>query len=167
MTARQILRMQEVNLVADLLIAMKNGIKPKKSIRKYYDFYEEEKNYTDDVDVVSERFDNIIATIGKIYPEGVTASEFSRNHLFYSLFTAVAHCLYGLPGQQQAPLELSGAVIERARNGLDRVDEIFKLAADPTQLAPSERTFLQDSRRATTDEPVRKRRTAFLIELMR
>src|SRR5579863_3669797 len=40
LTDNQILRMQEVNLVADLLIAMREGIKSKKQIKKYYQQYE-------------------------------------------------------------------------------------------------------------------------------
>jgi len=85
MTSRNILRMQEVNLVADILIAMREGIKSKKQIKKYYDQYEE--SFDDDVEEIAERFDAVIATIGLIFPEGLTASEFSRNHLFYSLFS--------------------------------------------------------------------------------
>jgi hypothetical protein len=83
--------MQEVNLVADLLIAMKEGIKSKKQIRKYYDQYEDK--FDDDTDKAADRFDKVVATIGKLYPEGLASTEFARIHQFYSLFTAVAHCL--------------------------------------------------------------------------
>jgi Protein of unknown function DUF262 len=41
---RQILRMQEINLVADLLIAIKEGIRSKKQVRSYYDRYENSYN---------------------------------------------------------------------------------------------------------------------------
>ena len=34
---KDIMRMLEVNLVADLLIALLEGIKPKKQVKKYYD----------------------------------------------------------------------------------------------------------------------------------
>ena len=40
LTSGNILRMLEVNLVADLLIAMREGIKSKKQITRYYDQYE-------------------------------------------------------------------------------------------------------------------------------
>jgi hypothetical protein len=71
LSARDILRMKEVNLVADLLIAMKEGIKSKKRIKKYYDQYEEE--YEEDTDVLAARFDKVLATMGKLYPEGLAA----------------------------------------------------------------------------------------------
>ena len=164
LTARHILRMQEVNLVADLLIAMREGIKSKKQIKRYYDQYEE--RFDDDVDAIEEHFHKVISTIDAIYPEGLSNTEFSRNHLFYSLFTAVAHCLYTLPRLSQPQLSLStSAEIETARNGLDRVGEIFE-SEDPTLLSEREREFIQDSRRATTDEKVRTRRTIFLLGLM-
>jgi uncharacterized protein DUF262 len=164
LSARDILRMQEVNLVADLLIAMKEGIKSKKRIKKYYDQYEEQ--YNEDTDLTAAHFDEVIATIGKLYPEGLASTEFARIHQYYSLFTAVAHCLYGLKGLMAPRLHLTvGPSLEIARNGLDRVGEIYQ-ASDVTTLTTKEREFLQDSRRATTDEAVRERRTKFLLGLM-
>lgn len=168
LTARQILRMLEVNLVADLLIAMREGIKSKKQIKKFYDQYE--KAFNDDTSEMEVRFDAVIQKISEIYPEGLSNTEFSRPHLFYSFFTAVAHCLYGIPN-----LEVEGIAVERrnlttetavenARNALDRVSEIF--TSEIAALSDEEQEFLQDSRRATTDESVRVRRTAFLVRLM-
>jgi len=159
-----ILRMQEVNLVADLLIAMHEGIKPKKSIKRYYTAYEHE--FIGDVDLLERRFDVVIQAIAKLYPEGLADSEFRRIHIFYSLFTAVAHCVHGLPGMQTQRVALDApASVERARNGLDRVGGMFD-AADLAALTVEERTFIEDSRRATTDGPVRERRAAFLLQLM-
>ncbi len=164
LTARNIMRMQEVNLVADLLIAMREGIKSKKQIKKYYDQYE--AAFKDDVEAIERRFDKIITKIGEIYPEGLSNTEFKRSHVFYSFFTATAHCLYGLPGLSAARKPLvSPSNIEAARNGLDRVEELFE-AEDLSSLNRHEQQFLQDCRRATTDEKVRERRTRYLLGLM-
>jgi hypothetical protein len=164
LSARDILRMKEVNLVADLLIAMREGIKSKKQIKKYYDQYED--NFDDDVDEIAIRFDKVIATIGALYPEGLASTEFARIHQFYSLFTAVTHCLYGLKGFVARKISLAkSSALESARNGLDRVGEIYQ-TSDSSTLNAKERQFLQDSRRATTDEKVRGRRTKFLLGLM-
>ena len=163
LTSRQILRMQEVTLVADLLIAMCRGIKSKKQIKRLYGSYE--KSFEDDTELLEIRFDNVIQKIGKLYPEGLSNTEFRRAHLFYSLFTSVAHCLYGLPDFDAPSVSLDDVTkIEVARNGLDRVEEIFE--SDMGSLNDSEQNFMQDSRRATTDETVRKRRTVFLVKLM-
>lgn len=164
LTTRSILRMQEVNLVADVLIAMKEGIKSKKQIKKYYDAYEEK--YDDDSAEIEKRFDEVISGIGLLYPEGLSGTEFKRPHLFYSLFTAVAHCLYGVPNIKAKRINFAvSAAVENARNGLDRVSEIFQ-TENVGELSKDELQFLQDSRRATTDEAVRVRRTEFLVSLM-
>jgi hypothetical protein len=166
LTAKHIMRMQEVNLVADLLIAMLEGIRSKKQLRKFYTSYE--KNFDHDVDELEQRFDGVIAKIDELYPEGLSDTEFRRHHLFYSLFTAVAHRLYGLPRLAPPAITnpLSGAALQVARNSLDQVEEIFQEAEDLSKLDKEQQQFLQDSRRATTDEKVRERRTNFLLGLI-
>jgi AcrR family transcriptional regulator len=163
LTPKSIVRMQEVNLVADLLIAMIEGIKSKKQIKKFYDLYE--TSFDKDVDLLEQRFDAVIAKISDLYPEGLSNTEFRRQHLFYSLFTAVAHCLFGLPHLPAHPNPLTGPALQAARNSLDRVQEIFQVD-DIALLTRQEQQFIEDSRRATTDEKVRERRTSFLLNLI-
>ena len=163
LTERNILRMLEVNLAADIMIAMIEGIKSKKQIRKYYDAYE--INFKHDVDLLENRFDSVISKIAELYPQGLSDTEFRRPHVFYSLFTAVFHCSYGLPNMIIDRVSLNDASIQVARNGLDRVEELFQ-AEDLSGLNKDEQQFLQDCRRATTDEKARERRTKYLIGLM-
>src|SRR3546814_7803098 len=92
------MRMLEVNLVADLLIAMLEGIKSKKHVKKYYDEYE--NTFEHDTDALESDFDRVVSTIEALYPEGLSDTEFRRPHLFYSLFTAVAHRSRGVPNLQ-------------------------------------------------------------------
>lgn len=160
LSARQIMRMLEVNLVADLLIAILEGIKSKKQIKKFYDQYELQFDYSSAE--LEDKFDRVISTISVIYPEGVSDTEFKRPHLFYSLFTALAHREIGLPGL--ADSLRAGVTLEMVRNRLERVEEIF--TEDPSELTTKENQFLTDARRATTDEKVRTRRAIFLLELM-
>jgi hypothetical protein len=164
LTAKEILRMSEVALVADLVIALLEGIKNRKQVRRYYERYEEKFDH--DPDQIEANFDSVIVTISKIFPEGLGETEFSRPFLYYSFFTAVAHCLHGLPNfnHPRSPLGTDQA-IEQARNGLDRVGELFGIK-EVSQLSKPEQQFLQDSRRATTDPKVRERRTAYLLSLM-
>ncbi len=104
----------------------------------YYAEYEED--FDEDNRKLKSRFDSVIAKIGALYPEGLASTEFKRPLLFYSLFTAIAHCLYSLPG-------------------LDASRHLLKLSK-------TEQQFRQDCQRATTDESVRERRTRFLLDLM-
>lgn len=164
LTPKHVMRMQEVNLVADVLIAMLEGIKSKKQIRRYYDAYE--AKFDHDPDMLEKRFDAVIVKIAELYPEGLSDTEFRRPHLFYSLFAAVAHRLYALPNVPVEPASLVNGALQAARSGLERVDEVFE-AKDLSALNKEEQQFLQDCRRATTDEKVRERRTKFLLSLMR
>ena len=147
-------------------ISLIEGIKSKKQIKRLYATYE--NKFGGDVDLMSKQFDEVVQVIEMLYPEGVAHTEFHRIHVFYSLFTAVAHCLHGLPGLSAPRLSLGNSgSIQRARNGLDRVADIFDAAAtEPATLTAGERTFIEDSRRATTDAPVRERRAEFLLSLM-
>lgn len=163
LTSKNIVRMLEVNLVADLLIATIEGIKSKKQIRKYYDQYE--KEFKHDAVELEQKFDRVIEAITGIFPEGLSDTEFRRQHVFYSLFTTLAHCLYGLPGCSEPKKEVVGTAKESARNALERVEAIFE-AGNFSSLTDAEQQFLQDCRRATTDEAVRERRTKFLLGLL-
>lgn len=162
LTAKQIMRMLEVNLVADLLIAMLEGIKSKKQVKKYYDAYE--NIFEHDTEALEGDFDRVVSTIEALYPEGLSDTEFRRPHLFYSLFTAVAHRSRGVPNLPTT-LQSTGLSAQAARSKLERVDELFA-ADDLGSLSKQEQQFLTDSRRATTDEKVRLRRAEFLLNLM-
>ena len=92
--------------------------------------------------------------------------------MFYSVFITLAHSLFGIPGLTAAKVDLNTeSAIEKARNSLDRVNVI--LLGDSSDLNESEKSlsaeesqFLEDCRRATTDEKIRIRRSVFLMNLM-
>lgn len=159
----QIMRMQDVALTADLTIAMTDGIQSKKQIGAYYKLYEEDFPF--DPDELAQAFRSTMGSIGELFPEGVKHSEFRRIHLFYSLFCAVHHLEFGLPGLDP---ESAGVMTKlprsRVRNAWDHIEYIFDVD-DPAELSPADRRFLDHSRRATTDASVRERRTQYLIEL--
>jgi hypothetical protein len=162
LTSSQLVRMGEINLVADLIISMLEGIKSKKQIKKYYNQYESSFNH--DVSELEAKFDQVIQAIADLYPEGLSETEFRRPVLFYTLFTTVAHLLFGIPGIDNL-MGSDGLEVEASRNRIERVEEIIQ-ASDITTLTPEEREFRTDAGRATTDEVVRKRRTLFLLQLL-
>jgi len=164
LTAQQVLRMGEVNLVADLLIAMIEGMKGKKRIKGAYRAYE--NNFIHDSDALEFRFDHIMSTIAAIFPSGLRGLEFARPFLFYSLFTTVYHCLYGLEGLAAPRFALDNpTAIAIARNGLEHVEALFN--PDPgIPMSDPERAFLTASTRATTDQSSRETRTKYLLTLI-
>lgn len=160
----QVLRMAEVSLVADLIIAMLEGLRAKKRIKGFYKQYE--ARFDHDTATIEAQFDEVMELITTLFPYGLKSSEFARPFLFYSLFTAVFHSLYGLKGLNLPRPQLkTDQEIEVARNGLGRVEELFA-ATDVAGLEPAERVFLNDSRRATTDQSTREGRAKYLLGLM-
>lgn len=160
----QVMRMADVSLAADLLISMCDGIQSKKQIKSYYSQFENDFPY--DVDELTAQFNHTIAVVSEIFPDGLQNSEFRRIHLYYSLFTAVFHELYGLKDCHLERVGLASMNMDRVRNQLSRVDEVFT-HADTKDLSDEDQQFLNDSRRATTDATVRQRRTEYLLRLIR
>lgn len=164
LTEQQILRMGDVTLTADLLIAMILGIKSKKYIKKAYSDFERQFDY--DVDDLEEKFNDVIAVIGKMFIDTLRQSEFRRIHVFYSLFTTIYHLKYGLTGIPATEISVSKNDYAKIAIRFEKIDSIFAVE-DIKELTKEEVQFLQDCRRATTDGPVRVRRTQFLLSLLK
>ncbi len=163
LTDKQVIRMGDVSLVADILIAMIEGIRSKKQLKNYYDVYE--KNFPYDVESLEQRFDCIMDLIFKIFPESLKQTEFHRIHLFYSLFTALFHLQFGLQKFKQPQLSMTPNDFPKIRSRLESIESIF--ATEDIKLLSEENVqFLEDSRRATTDAVVRQRRTSLLIDII-
>jgi len=95
-TEQAIARMLEVELVSELLILGMSGPQDKKaSIDRYYSEYDDDFIY---MTTARKRFqatlEEISDSVGDILPE----SEFRRIPLFYSLYGAVYHRLFGVQG---------------------------------------------------------------------
>lgn len=158
-----ILRMADVNLCADLLIAMIGGIKSKKQIKPFYDTYEREFNH--DPALLEDKFSSTIETIQGIFNNDIKGTEFKRIHVFYSLFTCIYHLKYGLPGIDKPTMNILESDYARIESRLENINSIF-VKEEGQQLNAKETQFLEDSRRATTDKPVRERRTKYLLDLI-
>lgn len=167
---KRCLRMDDVNLTADLLIAMCEGIKEKKKIKYYYDAYE--KTFIHNGQELECRFDSVMTAIQNMYGKELKDSEFKRVHLFYSLFTAVYHIKYGLKEMDVSPTThevdyTNLAVLMKIRHRLERIEYIFEKAEDDIMLlSKEEQQFLDSSRRATTDASKRIERTKYIVKLI-
>ena len=160
LTEAQILRMGDVTLVADLLIAMLEGIKGKKQIKSYYDSYE--KEFTYDVEEIAKSFNDTLLLISDIFISSLRTTEFRRIHIFYSLFTSFYHFVKKLPKLDLETQQIEKTDYSRIYASLESIENIFE-TEDKSQLTKDERQFLEDSRRATTDAKVRTRETEYII----
>ncbi|ODA29951.1 DUF262 domain-containing protein [Planctopirus hydrillae] len=162
-TEQQVLRMNDAQLVADILIAITDGVREKKQISKYYTRYEE--SFPFDADELASRFDECIQLISCLFPETLKNTEFRRVHLFYSLFVSVYHIKYGVKNLNELYRSVNMGNLDRLRNGLEKIEEIIR-EEDKTVLTKEQLTFLTDCQRATTDAAVRIRRSSYILKMM-
>ena len=164
LTEKDVTRMAEAELASDLLVVIIGGIEAKKAIHSYY------KRYDDDESAVTKAenmFDNVMSFIGEIYQASdISGTNFSRIHLFYSLFCSVAHALYGVGGITKERPHISKSNISKTRVILDEVssryDDITSSTKDTSD--PEFNAFIDASRRATSDKATRILRANFLSE---
>jgi len=155
----EILRMDEAELVSDLLIAMLDGIKGRKVIDAYYKKHDDaisEKNK------LVQNFRRTLDTIGGFSAGTLANTPFASPVMFYSLFCSTYHHLYGLPKCQLSRKPIKEPQYAKVWSALEAVDEILKKESPSDAEAP----FIESIRRHTTDEPVRLLRTEFLIRLI-
>lgn len=157
----QILRMGDVTIVAELFIAILEGIKGNKQIKSFFAKYE--KDFPYEQDVLENRFDEIMNIISDIFSDGLLNSEFRRLSLFYSLFTAIYHVKFGLANFDAPRKEIDKNDYSRIRSELENIESIF-LIDDKEQLSSEANKFIEDSRRATTDASARERRAKYIIK---
>lgn len=165
LTKAQVTRMLEAELASDLLVALVDGVQTNKNIEQFYRTYEDE---FDNIDEMEAEFDTVMSYIGAIYPAPeLSSTNWSRVHLFYTLFTVVAHGMYGLEGLDDVPKpSFTAKNVKQVRVVLDDISSKYdyyteeKIAdeAVPRNWAD----FIQRSRRATTDTGARIGRAAFV-----
>ena len=166
LTKTKVMRMAEAELAADLFISLIGGVQTNKIVEQYYKKFEEDIG---ELEEAATRFDKVMSYIGNIYPaEELAGTNWSRVHLFYTLFTAIAHSLYGLKGvgkNWQAPIDKKS--IGKLRVALDQIsskyDEISE-DIDNESYPADYKQFINWSRRATTDTATRIGRTEFLCK---
>ncbi len=160
---QKVLRMYDVQMSADLLIGMIEGIRSKKQIKKQYSIYE--KEFNKDVEELEENFNSIIDLINKLFNNNLSKREFKRNHVFYSLFLSLYHLNFGVSNIDRPNKTILDDDIPRIAQHLERIDYIFN-EDDKDNLHEQEIQFLEDCRRATTDMKIRIRRSEFLIDII-
>ncbi|MFB6305926.1 MAG: DUF262 domain-containing protein [Flavobacteriales bacterium] len=166
LSKKNVARMKEAELTADLFIAILDGIKSNKEIKRYYQKYEEEEG---DLKNVAKKFDKTMSYIGEIYkPEELSNTNWNRPHLFYTFFVSVAHFLFGVNGlDENLKLKVSARNIGKLRVQLDQISaKIDEVSKDPdNESYPKDyKTFLDYSRRGTNNAKQRSYRSNFLCE---
>jgi len=159
---QEVLRMADVTLVADLIIAICEGIQSKKQIKSFYNKYE--IDFPFDSDDIEKTFDDTIALINEIFEGDLKKTEFRRIHLFYTLFVTFYHSISPIKNIK-IPLKDFNTKQPKIKELLSSLTMLFKNETVKFLTDP-EIQFIEDSRRATTDTKVRIRRTSYLIDII-
>ncbi len=164
LTKAAVTRMAEAELSADLFVALIDGVQTNKNIESFYKKYEDDPA---NLEAASGQFDTIMSYIGAVYPpEELANTNWSRVQLFYSLFTAVGHVLFGLDGLDPSlRTKIDQSSVNRLRVRLDEVSSKYDRFADDleNESVPSDyRNFIQQARRGTTDTGARIGRGNFV-----
>lgn len=160
---QNVLRMIDVQMTADLIIGMVEGIRSKKQIKKFYEQYEKEFNA--DTDELEIKFRSIITQISELFDNNFKKREFRRPHVFYSLFMTLYHLEFGAKNLAAPRKKVEEIGYARVSQKLERIDYIFS-EEERNLLSDDEKQFLEDCRRATTDTAVRIRRSEFLSRII-
>ena len=103
-----------------------------------------------------------IDSIGNIMKGSLSTSNFSRVHVFYTLFCSIYHFFYGLPKIKSDRVEINKSDYPKIRTALERIDTIWSRE----ELSSKEREFLDWTRRKTTDGTVRFERTEYVCQVI-
>lgn len=161
-TEYQTMRMNEVELTADLFITFIDGIQNRKIVKSYYKKYDDS---FDERDILEERFDETISLITKIFGETLKKSKYKKPALFYALFLALYNIKYDIPNMDNMTHiqeEISNKTISKIKICLDRIEEIINTEAE--DLNKEQLEFVTSISRATSDTESRKTRTQFIIK---
>ena len=157
MTERNIARMVEAELTSELMIIQMDGLQDKKkSIDRFYTNYD---NEFPDQKRVESRFRATIDSITETFDTSLASTNFRRPPLFYSLFVAVYHRLYGVPRfKVSTPKKpLSKAERKSLRSAVARLSEILDLAQEDEPVPEQYVSFVNASNRQTDN--IQPRRT--------
>jgi len=158
LTKVKVTRMGEAELASDILAAAVEGIQSNKGLEKVYVKYEDESSTIGpQASKVMEALDLIL----ELYPyEDLKQTNYKRIHIFYSLFCAVYHSLFGIPNFDARRLPSIRKRLGPVRIALD--DFSAKFDQEHKDLVK----FIDASRRATTDTGSRIYRAKVLSELL-
>lgn len=121
---KNILRMEDAGLCAEILIAMIDGLKPggMKVLREYFKRYDIEFK---ERDKLIERFKKTVDIIGEIFSGTLADSKFREKGLFYILFCVIYNSVYGLEGVDDR-IKITQGDYAEVREALAELDKILR-----------------------------------------
>ncbi len=162
----QIMRMAEAELTTELLVVMLVGIQRRRNkINKLY--YEKDDEFPERTRVVKE-FKSVIDALDACFGKTFRETIFGRRVLFYSLFCAFYHTMFGIPdtpelgtgGQCRQP---STSTLRVIRDSLMELNRRYKNLSDEQSI----QNFVDASQKATGDREQRITRVKMILKYIK
>ncbi|PJI45633.1 MAG: hypothetical protein CTR54_03615 [Rhizobium sp.] len=167
LTEKQVSRMGEAQLASDLLVSVVDGVQTVKNIERFYKKFESADTPPAEVLAGVRRYHDAMKYVGAIYKaESLRATNWSRSHWFYTLFTCVAHALEPLNGLEDCPRPvLDEASVPLWRGALDELSALYtQYTEEEVEAAtPAWNRFINYAQRRTTDKEARVERAKFVL----
>lgn len=158
-TEYQTMRMNEVELTTDLIIAMMDGIQNRKIVKNYYKKYDES---FDSQKLYENIFDEIISVISQLFENPLIKNNFKKPALFYSLFLSLYNVKYKLKSFSSIDIQqFDKKIISKIKYILE--DVVTVIGKEVEQRTKEENIFVTSISRATSDADSRTNRTIYLI----
>lgn len=161
-TEYQTMRMNEVELTADLIIASLNdvGIQNRKQAKTFYKKYDDEFAAMCEIE---ENFDKTISLITKLFEDTLKSSSYRKPALFYAMFLSLLNIINNI---KDMPISEIKSIDEKStakiKNCLDTIEVLID--SDEDEQTRVEREFITSISRATNDTESRKTRTKFIVD---
>lgn len=167
LTEKQVSRMGEAQLSSDLLVALVGGVQTVKNIERYYKRFEDSEAIPPELRDATAAYHDTMSFIGAIYPSlHLAATNWARQHWFYTLFTCVAHARHGLSGLEESPRPtLEASTVPQWRAVLDDISALYDEYTEPDaeEVPQAFLRFINYAQRRTTDTEARRERAAFVL----
>lgn len=168
LTEKGVSRMAEAQVSSDLLVSLVGGVQTIKNIERYYRDYEKLEAMPQNMLDAIELYKRSMRFVGAIYPAvDLKNTNWSRPHLFYTLFNCVSHAQSPLVGLEQAPRpQLTQETIQHWRSELDELSALYDQYTENTEedVPAKFARFINYAQRRTTDTEARVERAKFVLE---
>lgn len=163
-TERNIARMHEVELTSELLVLEMAGLQDKKS--SLNTFYADHDAEFVDRQLYEDRFRSVIDVIEQAVGNSLSSTPFRRRALFYTLFGAAYHWMYGLPGLDDPTPKKKPrkAELEALGDAVMHLADVSSWGDDQEIPRQHARFVVAASRQTDNLEPRRVRLKSLLVE---
>jgi hypothetical protein len=159
-TNANIMRMKEVELVSELLVAMLDGIQDVKALDKYYNQYDES---FDKKDIITNQFCETMDYFSSLYDGDFSNTQFSSSILFYAAFVAIYHQKYGIKNMEKNRKPLDDNDRAKIRMAFDEISNILQKKEN---ILASEQNFIISCKKSTGHKINKITRCSFIIDII-